>query len=255
VNAIDTVAALGAVGALILAWRFRWLTQPALLMAAAIGAAVWAGAGTPYVILLFVFFATSSALSHSLDVSGPGETSPRSSQAGGRRPQGVRGGRTGRSAFQVLANGGVAAVASLAGLAGLLSGAQFAVAGALAAAMADTWATEIGTAAARPTRLITSGEQVPPGSSGGVSWPGTAAAFAATAVLGLTAAALTGDPSAISWLAIMIAAGMFGMAVDSIMGATLEDRVSWVDNQVVNMCGSSGGALAALAIGRAIGMA
>jgi uncharacterized protein (TIGR00297 family) len=198
---------------------------------------MWVGAGAAFLLLLLFFFATSSALSRSLDAQPLSAT-----------------GRSGRTAVQVLANGGVAAAAALAGLTGFLPGAQFAVAGALAAAMSDTWATELGTAAAWPTRLISSGQLVSPGSSGGVSWPGTAAACVASVLLGVVAASLTSHPPMVLWPAVTLPAGMFGMTIDSLLGATLEGRVARVDNQAVNLFGTTAGALAGWAAAGALGL-
>ena len=121
-SGLDLTAAAASVLALGAARRFRWLSVPGMLAAAGIGATLWLAAGAAFLLMLLVFFATSSALSRSLDAQPLAAT-----------------GRSGRTAVQVLANGGVATLAGLAGLAGLLPGAQFAVAGALAAAMSDTW--------------------------------------------------------------------------------------------------------------------
>jgi len=231
VNGLDLVAATASAIALAAAWRLQWLSVSGIFAAAVIGVALWVGAGPAFLILLLFFFATSSALSRSLDGQG-----------------------SGRTAVQVLANGGIAALASLAGAAGLLPGAQFAVAGALATAMSDTWATELGTVAAWPTRLISDGRPVSPGASGGVSWPGTAAAGVASLLFGLVAAGLTRDPSVGLWPAVTVPAGMFGMTVDSFLGATLEDRVVWIDNQAVNLAGTAAGALAGWVAARALGI-
>src|SRR6185503_19506702 len=69
---------------------------------------------------------------------------------------------TTRNAWQVLANGGVAALAALAG-----SWAAFA--GALAAATSDTWASEIGRHSRSLPRLISNGTAVPAGTDGGIT--------------------------------------------------------------------------------------
>lgn len=236
-SGLDRIAVAASVLALAAAWRFGWLSGTGIVAAAVIGGAVWIGAGAAYLLLLLLFFATSSALSRSLDTPPPAAS-----------------GRPGRTAVQVVANGGVATVAALTGLAGILPGFQFAVVGALAAAMSDTWATELGTAAAWPTRLISSGRQVSPGSSGGVSWPGTAAACIASLLLGLVAAGLTHDPSVGLWPAVTVPAGLFGMSIDSLLGATLENRVVWMDNQAVNLFGTAAGALAGWGVAGALGL-
>jgi len=208
-----------------------------MVAAVVVGAALWVGAGAAFLLLLLFFFATASALSRSLDSTSTGRED-----------------RTGRTAAQVFANGGVATAAALTGLSGLLPGAPFAVAGALAAAMADTWATELGTSAGWPTRLISSGRLVPPGASGGVSWPGTAAACVASALFGLVAAALVTGPSVVLWATVTVVAGALGMTIDSLLGATLEGRLGWMNNQTVNLVGTAAGALAGWATAAVLGL-
>lgn len=152
-----------------------------------------AGAGWPALGLLFAFFLSSTWLT-------PG---------GGRR-----------TATQVAANGGIAAAAAL--LSRLSPIWTVAFAGALAAAAADTWSTEIGGRSRVAPRLITSGRPVEQGTSGGVTWLGTAggaagAAFVAAAAMLL---ALIGLRSAV----LVAVGGVAGGIVDSTLGATLQAR-------------------------------
>ena len=165
--------------------------------------------GGPWIVPGVVFFALSSALTsmdgQRLSLS---EESP-------RRTQG-----------QVLANGGVA-WAALA-VAALVPGARLcgyvAFVGALAAAAADTWATELGAWSPSPPWSLRDGQRVPSGTSGAVSVVGTgAAALGATSVVGaalLTNGPFVGPPG---WnAAILIGAGLVGMGADSLAGAFLE---------------------------------
>jgi uncharacterized protein (TIGR00297 family) len=194
-----------------------WLTPGGVAAALLVGAAVFAGPGGGWrgLAVLAAFFVSSSALT--------------------RRGSVVA---RGRAARQVLANGGVAALAAV-------FGRWTAVAGALAAATADTWATEIGRRARRPPRLITTGVPVPPGTSGGITPMGTAGgALGALAVAALAAWLGGAGPR---WFLAVAGAGTVGMLVDSLAGATLERArgVPWVDNDVVNLLGTLAGAMLA----------
>jgi uncharacterized protein (TIGR00297 family) len=124
-----------------------------------------------------------------------------------------------RDAWQVLANGGVAALLSLTRGA-LLGPAWLAAAvGALAAANADTWATELGVLARRQPRLIISGKPVERGTSGAVTALGLGASLAGAGLVGVVAGWL-GAGTAVALAAT--AGGVGGALIDSLLGATLQ---------------------------------
>lgn len=192
-----------------------------------------------------------------------------------------------RDAWQVLANGGVATACIVAWVYvdhGAAASAWFlAFAGAYAAATADTWGTEIGTLAAKQPRSIVTGRTLATGLSGGVSGPGTAAEVAGAVLIAfLTPPALllalpgTGVAlHALTALLLPVFAGGFGGAlVDSLLGATLQDRrwcpscqreceidihgcgtaterrrgLRWLTNDGVNLAATLSGALIAAGI-------
>src|SRR5438093_5464504 len=133
-----------------------------------------------------------------------------------------------------LANGGVAALAALAG-----SWAAFA--GALAAATADTWATEIGRYSRKPPRLITTGKPVAAGTDGGMTLVGTVGGIAGAAFM--AALAFLFEPRVAVAVAV---AGVFGMLLDSLLGATVQGAVRWLDNDAVNLAATLAGAVVAV---------
>ena len=227
--------------------------------AAAVGTAVFGAGGLRGSALLLLFFGSSTALSR---LSGGG-----------------RGAREGprRTLAQVLANGGLPAALAVCDRSHPSPRVVAAYAGALAAANADTWATEIGALSAVPPRMITSGRRVPRGVSGAVTPLGTLASLAGALVVGAGHAALTGRRAATLRLGV---AGLAGSLADSVLGASLqavyvcqrcgqctEDRrhahgtdapaltlvrgLPLMTNDTVNLCASLVGALVAfIAAGR-----
>ncbi|SEW14064.1 TIGR00297 family protein [Natrinema salifodinae] len=116
----------------------------------------------------------------------------------------------------------------------------FAFAGSIATAMSDTLSSEIGSVFETP-RLITTLEPVDPGTDGGVTWQGELAGVTGAAVVASLAFALFPEVGAVG-AAIIVAAGIVGMTVDSLLGATLEG--SLLGNQGVNFLATLSGALA-----------
>lgn len=235
------VLAAAAVG--LAAWRLRWLRADGAAAAVVVGAAIVGFAGWRGAVPLLLFFITSTLL--------------------GRLPGRGAGRRHGaRDARQVLANGGPAAVAAVLS-AGGDHWAWAALGGALAAANADTWATEIGTRWGGTPRALGFGAALSAGASGGMSLAGTLAGCAGA---GLIAATAGGLAAAVG--------GIAGLLGDSLLGATLQaayrcpdcgarietplhgcpgagrlepGRLRWLDNDGVNLAASAcGGLLAGL---------
>lgn len=217
----------------------RWLTGRGLVAALAVGAAVTLGFGWQGLVLLFAFFLSGSLLTQA------------TGGAGGQRNE-----------RQVIANGGVAALAALGGW-------WPAAAGALAAATADTWATEIGSYSPTPPRMITTGAPVSRGASGGITLLGTAGGM--IGALGIAVLAGVLAPAGIRGVTVIGAAGVLGMLADSLLGATAQglfecpacgarfergnslchepvQRIRgwpWLDNDTVNLAATVVGAAAA----------
>ncbi|SER18247.1 TIGR00297 family protein [Natrinema salaciae] len=117
----------------------------------------------------------------------------------------------------------------------------FAFAGSIATAMSDTLSSEIGSVFEQP-RLITTLEPVDPGTDGGVTWQGELAGIAGATVVAGLAYGLFPDVEVVG-AAIIVAAGIAGMTVDSLLGATLEGTL--LGNQGVNFLATLSGALVA----------
>ena len=159
--------------------------------------------------------------------------------------------RDGRSWSQVLANLGVGtAAAFLSKIRGGDAVLLLAMAAAFAEAVADTVSSEYGQARSRSARLITTGETVPAGTDGGVTLGGTGAgalgAFIVSAVCAVTGLIPW------KWTAIAMFAAIFGMLIDSVLGASFEQR-KILDNDRVNFLGTLTAAVVAVALGSGFG--
>ncbi|HEY0995099.1 MAG TPA: DUF92 domain-containing protein [Gemmatimonadaceae bacterium] len=245
------VGSAAAAVAAILSRRVGSLSANGAFTALILGAAASA-AGWSWAVLLVAYFAASSALSHWKRAAKEARTGAVVAKGGAR------------DAWQVLANGGVFGGAALASIV-LPYPAWLAVAaGALAASSADTWGTEIGTAAGGTPRSLLGGRAVPPGTSGAISVAGSLATLAGAAFIALLA-------SALGWVDVMLPAlvgGTVGAFVDSLLGATIQQRrwcdtcqaatersvhgcgsitrvaggLAWMDNDVVNLLCTLAGA-------------
>jgi uncharacterized protein (TIGR00297 family) len=210
------------------AYRRAALTRSGAWAAAVIGV-VLVLAGWHWLVLVGAFFITSSILTR-LEV--PAGADRRSNDRGGRRWR------------QVAANGGIATIAAaLYAVTGWPHGFSVA-AGAIAAATADTWATEAGRWSRTPPRLITTGRPVTPGVSGGVTVAGTLASVAGALLIAAVSAALDETPRGprLAWAAWIAIAGATGALFDSVLGATVEGRWRALDNDSVNVAATAWGA-------------
>ncbi|HMM43400.1 MAG TPA: DUF92 domain-containing protein, partial [Thermomicrobiales bacterium] len=97
-------------------------------------------------------------------------------------------------------------------------------AGSLAAATADTWATEIGSTSPDTPRLIVSRRPAVPGTSGAVTARGLAAALGGAGLLGLTTFAVGRSESRACDAATVVVAGVAGSLVDSVLGELVQER-------------------------------
>jgi uncharacterized protein (TIGR00297 family) len=176
---------------------------------------------------------------------------------GKKESLGIAEDRQGRSASQVAANLGMAALMSSELVqswfvnsqwftrAALLPTLMFSAGlAALAEAAADTASSEVGQVFGGWPRMITTLRQVEPGTDGAVSLAGTLAGVVAAGVVAAAGTlALSGDRRMFT---VSCAGGVFGLLFDSLLGATLEER-GWLNNDAVNFL--STGCAAGFAMG------
>jgi len=208
---LETLAITAAFA--ILAWLARGVDWSGTLAGAAVALILTARDIRLFLVLLLVFAMTLAA-----------------TRVGIARKQQLRTAEAaaGRSASQVMANLGVAAL-----LTALAPSAWPALGlAALAEVAADTSSSEIGMAFSGKTLLITTWKPVPPGMDGGISLRGTAAALAAAGLVALSGRLLGLVPT--RQAVIVLCAGFFGTVADSVLGAVLERR-GWLNNDLVNL--------------------
>lgn len=193
----------------ITASRLRALSISGAIAAIALGTTIVGSGGWWPGVILVVFFATSSLVSRT-----------NSGQARGSR----------RDWIQVIANGwGMLLGTVLYALTGWLPWLLFGI-GAIAAATADTWSSELGRASASPPRLITTGSIVTPGTSGAISTRGSHATVLGAFLIALLAAIGSASdflPSETHVATILIGitlAGISGAMLDSLLGATVQEQ-------------------------------
>jgi uncharacterized protein (TIGR00297 family) len=214
--------AFGVAFSVLIAWagyRGRSLSPSGVVGAIIVGTLTFGLGGWTWGLLLIAFFISSSLLSHyrKADKRELAEKFAKTSQ---------------RDLGQALANGGWGAIMAIAYFCQPHPILFAAFVGAMAAVNADTWATELGVLSPTPPRLLTSGQRVAVGTSGGVTTLGTLAASAGGLFIGLMALILGGGEAIWGsgplngghlWLVpIGILGGLAGSTFDSLLGATVQ---------------------------------
>ena len=253
----------GLLFALVIAFFSYWtrlLTRSGAAAQCVLGALLLGFGGWAWTVPILVFFLGSAAISR------VGREK--------RRPMEKLFVKSGsRDLWQVLANGGVAGILCLLWVFDPEPVTYIASLGALGAAAADTWGTELGTLSRRQPRLVTTLRPVEAGVSGGVTLLGTGAGGCGAALVVLSGLPWVGPDSTIPALLAGVAGGIGGSLIDSLLGATLQrqyrcpacgrttegkngcshpDRIqsglTWMTNDAVNLIATASGALLAAAL-------
>jgi len=112
--------------------------------------------------------------------------------------------------------------------------------------LSDTCASEVGKAYGKRTFLITTLQPVARGTEGAVSLEGTLAGVVASAAIALVGWGVgLIDLLGVVWC---MTAAFIATNIESLIGATLQAKVSWLTNEVVNFLNTLIGALAAVVL-------
>jgi len=114
----------------------------------------------------------------------------------------------------------------------------------LSTKLSDTCASEIGKAYGKSTFLITNFQPVPRGTEGAVSLEGTIAGIVGSIALAVVALGL----GMINFWGLICAviAAFIATNIESVIGATMQTKFSWLTNEVVNFINTLIGAIVAM---------
>ncbi|BAB05137.1 TIGR00297 family protein [Halalkalibacterium halodurans] len=201
------LALLGVLLLSVYAYKTKKLTLSGAISAFVVGALISFGLGFKGLLLLAIFFFTSGFWSRFYQERKENEITAKGST---------------RDGWQVLANGGFAAICAL--LFSILQDPIYicGFVASLAAANADTWASEVGPLAKRRPIHIIKWKPVDAGTSGAVSAIGTAAAFAGSFIIVVVSIFFWWSSSFASHhlLFSLTLAGFLGNLFDTLVGAT-----------------------------------
>jgi uncharacterized protein (TIGR00297 family) len=217
----------------------KLLTPVGYLHAWVLGVIVWATLGWPGYVTVLFYFLFGSAVTR-LGLARKQAARIAEQRDGQRGPANVWGSAAG---------GVICALLSLVLPAGLALW-QLGYVGSLAAKLSDTTASEVGKAYGKRTFSPVSFKPVPAGTEGAVSLEGSLAGIVASGAIAL----LGWGVGLISLLgvAICVLAALVATSLESILGSTLQGKVRWLSNEVVNGLMTMIGAAIAITAGLSV---
>ena len=212
----------------------KLLTPAGIIHGWILGVLVWGTLGwRGYAVVMFYFLVGSSVTRIGMaqkEAEGIAEK-----RAGARGPENVWG--------SALA-GTICAVATLFVASPVRELLLLAYVASFATKLSDTTASEVGKAYGKSTFLITTLQPVARGTEGAVSLEGTGAGVVASAAIAL----LGWGVGLIDWVGVglCVIAAFVATNIESLIGATLQEQISWMSNEIVNMINTTIGAIAAV---------
>ncbi len=229
-------------GLITAAQRLPLLTKAGWVHAGILGTLLWGCLGWRGWLAVVLYLALGSAVTR-LGIRRKQEQGLAEARGGRRGPENVWGSA---------ATGAVLAVLTTlpgAPIPWLLIG----FAASFAAKLADTCGSEIGKRWGRTTVLITTLRPVPPGSEGAISLEGSLASLGGSALMALVLLFLGLLPGSAAAL-LVTAVGLVATLIESLIGATLQGRLAWLSNELVNGLQTLIAALLALGLAPLLGL-
>ncbi|MEM9219951.1 MAG: TIGR00297 family protein [Cyanobacteria bacterium P01_F01_bin.150] len=224
----------------------KLLTPAGLVHAWALGVIIWATLGWQgYGVIMFYFLIGSAVTRIGMaekEAAGIAEK-----RSGARGPENVWGSALtgtlcalGIWGLQTFADGATASAQAWISL--LILG----YVASLSTKLSDTSASEVGKAYGKRTFLITTLKAVPRGTEGAVSLEGTLAGMVASVAIALVAWCV-GLITPVG-IGVCIVAAFVATNAESFIGATVQEKISWLTNEIVNIINTLIGAIVAIAI-------
>ena len=229
----------------IISYKLRFLDAGGSALAFLMGAVIFGFGGWVYTFPILAFFIFSSILSKI------GKKRKKQYEASYQKT-------SVRDFYQALSNGGVATAVVLIAFFTEMELFYYVYVTSLAAANADTWATELGIFSKSKPVLITNLKTVEPGTSGGISLIGTSSSLLGSFIIVYISKLVSNFE--IQHLIVLTIAGLMGSLIDSLMGATVQGQYKcnicekqteskihcqsntniikgtpWIDNDLVNI--------------------
>jgi len=231
-------------GLLAIAWGLpkKLLTPAGYLHAWGLGVLVWGCLGWRGYVVVMVYFLVGTAVTR-IGMAQKEAAGIAEKRSGVRGPENVWG--SALTATICALGAWIAASGRIAGLSPPWV-ALFALGyvASFATKLADTTASEVGKAYGKRTFLITTLRPVPAGTEGAVSLEGTLAGVVGSAVIAVVGWA-TGLISLVG-VGLCLVAAFIATNLESVIGATLQEQVPWLTNELVNIVNTTIGAISAM---------
>jgi uncharacterized protein (TIGR00297 family) len=223
----------------------KLLTPAGFWNAGLLGVIIWVGLGWRAYVVMVAYFIVGSGVTQ-IGIAEKEAAGIAEKRSGARGPENVWGSALIAAVCALLAYG-VVIVNWPSYWVGLLTLAYVA---SMATKLSDTCASEVGKAYGKTTYLITTLRSVPKGTEGAVSLEGTIAGVVGSLLLaaigyGLGLISLVG-------LSICAIAALVATTIESLIGATVQEKFDWLTNELVNVINTFVGAVFALLLGLVI---